>query len=175
MKDSILIVLGAVLISISGQLDLEVPLSTTDISGTWQTFAVLVFAFATNRKIGTLAVLLYLILGVLGAPVFADGTSGWNVLVGKTGGFLSAFLISAFIVGRFAELGWNPSFFKGIVAMAIGTLIILIGGTLYLSTFIGIEKAYQYGFAPFLLGAFIKIILGALVLPLYYNFIKKAH
>lgn len=175
MKDSILIIIGAILISISGQLDLEVPLATTDIPGTWQTFAVLVFAYATDRKVGSLAVLLYLILGVFGLPVFSDGSSGWSVLVGKTGGFLFSFLIVAFVVGRFAELGWKPSFFKGIVAMTIGTLIILIGGMLYLSTFIGIEKAYQYGFVPFLLGAFIKIVLGALVLPLYYKYIKKAH
>lgn len=167
------VLFGTFLISISANIPLNVPLLDTEIPGTWQTFAVLVFAFATNRWIGLSATILYLLIGGFGLPVFADGDSGWLVLTGNTAGYLYGFVIAAFVVGFLGEKDWKSNFGKSFLAMLIGTSIILILGVAYLGYNIGYEDGIRYGFTPFILGAFIKIVLGALVLPLFYMFYKK--
>ena len=161
LKNILLVLLGTALISISAQLPLQLPLIATDIPGTWQTFAVLIFAACTNRWIGSLAVILYLVIGGLGLPVFADGNSGWEILAGNSGGYLYGFVIGAFVVGWLQELNWHSFLRKSLLSMLIGTAIILSVGTLHLASLIGFEKAWLYGVYPFLLGALIKIILGA--------------
>lgn len=164
------ILLGTFLISISANIPLNVPLLTTEIPGTWQTFAVLVFAFATNRWIALSATVLYLLIGGFGLPVFADDDSGWLVLTGNTAGYLYGFVVGAFVVGYLGEKGWKKDFGKSFLAMLIGTSIILLLGVAYLGYNIGFEEGIRYGFTPFILGALIKIVLGALVLPLFYQF-----
>ena len=169
-KSPLIVLLGTLLISVSANIPLNVPLFATEIPGTWQTFMVLVFAYATNRWYGFLAVLLYLIIGGFGLPVFADGSFGWEVLIGKTGGYLFGFAVAAFVVGWFGEQkNWQTNFGKSLIAMTIGTAIILILGTCFLGIKIGFSNALKYGFYPFLLGAVIKIVLGAAVLPIFYS------
>lgn len=164
-----LIILGAMFISISSQLPLSLPLLPTEVPGTWQTFVVLVFAFITGRDIGFLAVLLYLIAGAAGLPVFAEDSSGIDVLFGKTGGYFLGFLVGAAIVGRLGEQKyWNQKFVGMLLAMFYGTASILIIGTIYLSFFIGFTNGVIYGFTPFLFGATIKTVLGAV----FVRFIK---
>jgi biotin transport system substrate-specific component len=172
IKNTLFILLGAFLMSISGQLPLQLPLISTDIPGTWQTFVVLVFAFSTSQLVGTLAVFVYLVAGALGLPVFADSSSGVDVILGNTGGYLYGFLVGAGFVGWFGERYSRNHFMKNLLAMTIGTLIILVIGVSHLGLQIGFENALKYGFYSFLLGAGIKIILGAAVLPLYF-FIKN--
>lgn len=167
------ILFGTFLISISANIPLDVALLETEVPGTWQTFAVLVFAFATNRWIGLSATILYLLIGGFGLPIFADGDSGWFVLIGNTAGYLYGFAVAAFVVGIFGEKNWKKDFGKSFIAMFIGTGIILAIGVIYLGLNIGFEDGIRYGFTPFILGALIKIILGALVLPLFYLFWDK--
>jgi biotin transport system substrate-specific component len=170
VKSLIISILGTILISASANIPLNVPLFNTEIPGTWQTFAVLVFAFATNRWIGFLSIVFYLIIGGFGLPVFADGSSGWDVLSGNTGGYLLGFAFAAFVVGWLGEReNWRLHFGKNLIAMAIGTAIILIMGTTFLGIKIGFPDGLKYGFYPFLLGAAIKIILGSAVLPLFHK------
>lgn len=171
IKSVLTILLGTILISASANIPLNVPLLATEIPGTWQTFMVLVFAFATNRWIGFLAAFLYLIIGGFGLPVFADWSFGWKILTGNTGGYLFGFAVAAFIVGWFGEQKtWRLSFGKSLIVMTIGTAVILLMGTTYLGIKIGFADALKYGFYPFILGAVIKIILGAMVFPIFYRY-----
>ena len=174
------ILFGVALITVLAQTKLDIPFLSTDIPGTWQTFAVLIFAYSTNRWLGLLAVLLYLALGYFDYPVFAEGSSGSTVFFGKTGGYLLGFLVGAFVVGWLGEKGslneksWTANFSKSLLAMTIGTGIILIIGTTYLSSFIGWANAFKYGFTPFLIGAAIKIVVGAAIWP-FYAWLNKYH
>ncbi|NJN77733.1 MAG: biotin transporter BioY [Saprospiraceae bacterium] len=91
-------------------------------------------------------------------------------MIGNTGGYLFGFAVAAFAVGWLGECeNWRVNFGKSLIAMTIGTAIILIFGTTFLGIKIGFSDALKYGFYPFLLGAAIKIVLGAAVLPLYYK------
>ncbi len=162
-KSILFTLLAVVFISIFAQLAYDVPWSETTIPISGQTFAVLVVGMLLGRTWGTIAVVLYLLIGGLGLPVFADGGFGWESFTKGTGGFLIGFAIAAFIVGHLAALGWGQTFGKCLFAMLIGTLVIMASGVAYLSYLYGFEKGLEYGFYPFIPGAVLKILLGALV------------
>lgn len=168
LKSLIPIFLSVLFIALFAQLTIHIPAGETDIPITGQTFAVLLSAYFLGRMEGTLAVLVYILLGVLGIPIFADGKFGWDVLTGGSGGFLFGFVIAAYVVGSLGTEIWQYSFFRSLLAMTIGTLIILIFGIGRLTMLYGLEKGLAYGFYPFWKGAILKIILGASILPLYY-------
>lgn len=166
------VILAVLFIALFAQLSIDVPLVESSIPITGQTFAVLLSAYWLKRKIGTTAIFAYVILGTFGLPIFVDGQSGWDVLIGGSGGFLTGFIIAAYVIGYLGEKTWPFSFTKSLMAMTIGTAIILFFGVGRLTNLYGLEKGLAYGFYPFWKGAIIKIILGALILPLYHR-LKK--
>jgi len=66
------------------------------------------------------------------------------------------------------EMGWNRSFRYSLLAMFIGTAIIILFGLIQLTVMYGWSKALEYGFYPFIPGAIVKIVLGALVAYLHF-------
>ena len=166
------VLLAILFVALFAQLSIDVPLGESSIPITGQTFAVLLSAYWLKQKNGTIAILAYVLLGILGLPIFADGQSGWAVLMGGSGGFLIGFIVAAYVVGYLGELTWQGSFTKSLLAMTIGTAIILFFGIGRLTSLYGLEKGLAYGFYPFWKGAIVKIVLGAIVLPLYYR-LKK--
>jgi len=151
------IIITLLFVSLFAQLSIDVPVGESSIPITGQTFAVLLSTYWLKRKMGTIAIFTYVLLGVIGLPIFADGKSGWNVLMGGSGGFLVGFIVAAYIIGYLGEKGWPFSFAKSLIAMT------------RLAHLYGLEKGVAYGFYPFWQGAIIKIILGAIILPLYYR------
>ena len=99
-------------------------------------------------------------------PVFAKGASGIDTLMGGSGGFLYGFLVGGYVCGALQENGFGASFAESLIAMTIGTALILICGIAQLTFLYGLEKALEYGFWPFWPGALVKIILGAVII--YY-------
>jgi biotin transporter BioY len=145
----------------SAQLTINLDWQEIKIPISGQSFAVLVSGMLLGRKWGLVSVLLYLILGGLGLPFFADGGSGWESFTKGSAGFLIGFAIAAFVVGWLADIGWRSSAAKTLLAMLIGTMIIVGAGVLWLTYLYGWRKALEYGFYPFVWGAIVKIILGA--------------
>ena len=95
-------------------------------------------------------------------PVFSGGSGGFEILTVYTGGYLIGFLVAALIMDFCRKLGWNNLTTKILLAMFLGTVIILIFGYVQLSFFLGLEQAFLKGILPFLSGALIKIIVGSL-------------
>jgi biotin transport system substrate-specific component len=103
---------------------------------TLQTLAVLLSGAFLGARKGAYSQLLYLLLGIIGLPVFAqipDGAVGFARLFGPTGGYLLAFPIAAFVTGYIIEK--NRSYIVVTSAMFLADLIILFIGTLFLSSF----------------------------------------
>ena len=125
---------------------------------------MLVVGFVLGRKRALFAIALYLILGVMDFPVFAKGASGIDTLMGGSGGFLYGFLIGGYVCGALQENGFGASFAESLIAMTIGTALILTCGIAQLTYLYGFEKALDYGLIPFWPGAIVKIILGALII-----------
>tara|TARA_B110001450_G_scaffold128030_1_gene120438 strand:+ start:393 stop:935 length:543 start_codon:yes stop_codon:yes gene_type:complete len=163
-KDTLTTGLGVLVICLGAMIAFNLPLNGSDIPITGQSLAVLVIGFVLGRKRALFAIALYLILGVMGFPVFAKGASGIDTLIGGSGGFLYGFLIGGYVCGALQENGFGASFAKSLMAMTIGTVLILTCGIAQLTYLYGFEKALDYGFIPFWPGAIVKIILGALII-----------
>lgn len=150
--------LFAAIIGILAQV--VVPLPLVPITG--QTLAIGLAATILGARYGTLSVVIYLCLGAIGVPVFAEMGSGLGSLFGPTGGFLFGFIPAAFIMGLYLE---KTSFTvkQALVANVIGMFITLIIGTLWLKYAASLSwpAAFAGGFTPFLPVGFIKAGLAA--------------
>jgi biotin transport system substrate-specific component len=142
---------------------------------TGQTFAVLLTGMLLGSRLGAAAVIAYLIEGAIGLPFFAGGGAGLVRFLGPTAGYLVAFPAAAFIVGAFAEHGWDKHYETAVAAMAIGSAIIFLGGWAWFAILTNTSPvaAFQLAVMPFLLGDVIKIALGAAVLPTGWALLKK--
>lgn len=152
-RELVLAGLFAAIISILSQF--TIPLGTIPL--TLQTFAVGFAVTLLGKKTGTIAVLIYLLLGLIGLPVFAGGNAGFAVLFGPTGGFLIGFIFSAFTTGWILEKT-HLNFFNAILANLVGTFITLLFGAAWLKvsgsmTWTG---AFAAGLIPFILPSIIK-------------------
>jgi biotin transport system substrate-specific component len=142
---------------------------------TGQTFAVLLTGALLGSRLGAAAVIAYLIEGALGLPFFAGGGAGLVRFLGPTAGYLVAFPAAAFIVGAFAEHGWDKRYETAVAAMAVGSLIIFLGGWAWYAMLTNTPPvaAFKIAVLPFLLGDVVKIALGAAVLPTGWALLKK--
>lgn len=159
VKSSIKIIAAVITISIAAQLTIDI--GSIPITG--QTLAILTWAFFLSYKESILALLLYLMLGIVGAPVFADGAYSIEKLYGGSGGFLIGFLIAAAVVSYLFDYLKSSSFSIILGLSTLGTFIILLLGTGRLMVIYGVEKGISYGFLPFWQGALVKIILGSIL------------
>ena len=127
-------------------------------------------------RLAAATVLLYLIEGAIGLPVFAGTPErgiGLAYMMGPTGGFLVGYLASAAIVGWFAERGADRSFVRLLGAMAVGNCVVFALGFAWLSRFIGTTSAFDLGVLPFIAGDVVKTMLAALLVPAVWNVMAK--
>lgn len=150
--------LFAAIIGILAQV--VIPLPLVPITG--QTLAIGLAATILGAKYGTLSVLIYLCLGAVGVPVYAEMGSGIGSLVGPTGGFLFGFIPAAFIIGWYLEKT-KFTFKQALVANIIGMFVTLFIGTAWLKVIADLTwtAAFLGGFAPFIIGGFIKAALAS--------------
>ena len=164
----VLAIAGSVLMAVSAKI--QVPMWPVPM--TMQTFAVLVIAMSFGFRLGAATLLLYLAEGAVGLPVFASGT-GLAYLAGPTGGYLVGFLVAAALVGWLAEKGWDRTVVLTLIAMTLGTAVIFGLGVTWLAIFLGdAGKAIAGGLTPFLVGAAVKIVLAAAVLPVAWRLLS---
>lgn len=142
---------------------ISIPIGPVPI--TLQTLFTLLAAMTLGSVMGASSQIIYVLLGIVGLPVFAGFKAGIGILFGPTGGFLFGFIISAYIIGKIIELKKEKNIFYYFLAGLIGTLIIYILGVTQLSlvTGIGIKKAIVVGMLPFLPGDILKIIAASFI------------
>ena len=157
------ILIGSLTIGLLAQLSLPVPFSPVPITG--QTIGVVLVGSLLGSKKGALCILLYLMEGSLGLPVFANMSAGLHVLIGPTGGYLWGFIIGAMIMGYSKEKNLISSFLNCFLASFVSTTTIILIGTFYLSFFVGdINKALVLGLYPFLVGDVVKSFICATII-----------
>ncbi len=164
---------GFVFLTAMTQFTIDLSYQEVAIPITGQSLGALVIACLLGAKVGGLTILLYLLLGGMGLPVFANGGSGWEVFTKGSGGFLYGFLIAGCLTGWLSERWGISNFLKNIAMMGIGTAIILLFGIGHLTGKYGIGKALEYGFYPFWPGAIIKVVIGAILLSIWHQFFVK--
>lgn len=183
--DVALIATGTALVAACAQLAIPfwpVPL-------TMQTFAVLVVGVALGPARGVLALALYLVLGVLGVPIFAGGASG-SLFALTSGGYIIGFVVAAALVGWLARRSWDRRVVGAFVTFVAGSAVIYAFGLLWLGISLDRLGAPVWGDAmgydsvvaatlgaglyPFLVGDLVKALLAAAVLPLAWKGVAAA-
>ncbi len=118
-----------------------------------------------GARLGALSQVIYLIIGIIGLPVFAGGKAGLGVFLGPTGGYLIGFVAGAWVIGALVSLKKQPGFIWTVAALAAGNLVIYLFGVTQLSFVakLSLNKAIAVGVLPFLIGDVIKILAAAFV------------
>lgn len=120
----------AALIAIGAYIRIEIPVEPYAMHFTMQWFAVLAAGFLLGRKKAAMSVSVYLIIGLIGVPVFASG-GGPAYLIRPTFGFLLGFALAAYLIGLLMEKKEKPSFFRMLVASFAGLFAYYGVGILY--------------------------------------------
>ena len=172
VRDVALVVGGAVFTGLSAQI--AVPVPGTPVPVTAQTLAVLLTGAALGPWRGLASMVLYVAVGSLGFPWFADGGSGWG---GPTFGYLIGMVLAATLVGALARRGWDRTPLRAALTMALGNLVIYAVGVTWLADSLDLSfaTAVDLGMQPFLLGDALKIALAAGLLPAAWLLVGKNH
>jgi biotin transport system substrate-specific component len=132
---------------------------------TLQTLTLMLLGLSLGARVGVVSQLAYLGLGLAGAPVFSNMTSGPEALFGPTAGYLFSFLVVSAWLGFAAEKGWDEKAGSLAAVLLIGIAINLGLGWAVLSGFIGASKAWSTGVSPFLLIEVTKAFVVTLMVP----------
>ena len=156
-KEIVLCGLFAALISILAQI--SIPLPFTTVPFTLQIFGIAITGLILGYKCGFIATLIYLVLGGIGMPVFAQFSGGISVLFGPTGGFLLGYPLMAFIIGYFKE--HFHSHILTVISMVVGLAVVYILGTIIFSLVTGntIVQSLIYCVVPFVVLDLLKLVL----------------
>jgi biotin transport system substrate-specific component len=168
--DLLLVAVGAGLISASAQFSFTLPFTPVPITG--QTFAVLLVGASYGTLRGGSSALLYVLLGIAGAPVYAHAASGWAVITSASGGYLLSYPVVAALTGFLAERRWDRRFSSAVGAMLTGNVLIYLCGLPWLAVVLhaNLEKTFELGLYPFVPGDLFKLYLAAAALPAAWRF-----
>lgn len=140
---------------------IAIPLPFTTVVLTLQTMILNLTALLLTPKQSFSAMLVYVMLGAIGLPVFSGGTGGFGRLLGPTGGFILGFLLVAPLISLFK--GRKPEFIRYCVVTLIGAVIFYICGVLMFCILnrASIEAALGTLVFPFIPGDAFKCILAS--------------
>jgi biotin transport system substrate-specific component len=173
LTDVGLIALGTALIAGAAQISIALPFTPVPITG--QTFAVLLVGATLGTVRGGASGLLYVLLGIAGAPIYAHGAEGWAMITGASGGYLVSFPFAAALSGWLAERRWDRRFSSAIGAMLTGNVLIYLVGLPWLAVVLGtsLEKTLEFGLYPFVPGDMFKLYLAAAALPAAWRYVGR--
>ena len=167
----VLVTSFALLTALAAQIVIPVPGTPVPITG--QTFAVLLSGAALGRWLGAASQGLYVALGAIGLPFYADGNGGWDTATGATAGYLVGFIAAAWITGFLAERNQDRNVWSAIPAFLAGNAVIYVFGVTWLASFLEVswQEAAVLGLVPFIIGDLLKIVLAGLLLPAAWKFV----
>lgn len=161
----IVVVASALGIALAAQISFRLPITPVPYTG--QTAAILLVGTVLGVRLGLATVMVYLLAGLAGAPVFQHGTSGIATLLGPTGGYLFGFAVAVIIVGRLAESTWDRRPLTAAVLMIAGNFVIYAIGVPVLAVVTGLSpaEALVKGALVFLPWDLAKVLIASLLLP----------
>lgn len=159
LRNMMLAALFAALLAVVAQFKFFLP-AVAGVPVTLQVLVVLLAGGLLGPVWGAVSMVVYVLLGAVGLPVFAGGTSGLGILMGPTGGYLFSYPLAAFAVGLLAPSQRAPHLIRTGLGMLVGLLVIYLGGA---------------GWAILLGGQALAVVLQGWVLPFIpFDLIKLA-
>lgn len=138
---------------------------------TMQVLFTILAGIMLGAKVGAMSQLIYVLLGLIGLPIFADRTGGLSHVISPSFGYLIGFIISAFVMGKIVEHMEKVTFIKIFVTCILGIIIIYLIGIPYLYIIlknvlvkeITFQYAMKIGFVVFIPGDLLKAIIASLL------------
>ena len=162
--DLVYIAIGAALIAICSWISIP-----TAVPFTLQTFAVFFVLLALGGERGTIATLVYVLLGAVGVPVFAGFSGGIGILLGSTGGYIIGFLFTGFIYILFTKF-FKKSIVMKIVALVLGLAVCYAFGTAWFmhvymksSGEVGLLTVLGWCVFPFIIPDIVKMVAAVFI------------
>jgi len=170
VRAAALVGIGAVVLAVCAQV--AVPLPFTPVPVSLATFAVILLGASMGPALGAGSVLVYLIAGLAGAPVFAEQASGWAF---ASFGYVLGYLLAVLIAGRLARRGADRTPWRAGGMALLGTLGIYAAGVPWLMGFLGVDLAtgLSLGLIPFVLGDVLKVALAMVLLPSAWKVVER--
>ena len=157
-KKALLVVSGSLFLAALSQVSVGEP-----VPQTLQTLGVMLIGLTFGFRLATATLLLYILEGALGLPVFAGFSGGIAKIIGGTGGYLVGFVLAAALIGYLADAKFTRSWAGTIAALFAGEVIIFGLGVAWLTYLYGFDKAVEWGFTPFVLWDALKLALAAVL------------
>lgn len=174
-RDMILIAFFAAMTAAGAIIKMPIPISNVPI--TLQFFFTMLSGIVLGARLGALSQLVYVLLGLIGIPVFASG-GGPSYVYNPAFGYLLGFILASYVTGWIAHCKMKESFLKTLLACLLGLTAMYFIALPYfymvvkfnLHSDIAIVKLLKTGFLIFLPGDIIKCIavsaVGVKILPL---------
>lgn len=170
LKEVIIYFSGVCVLAVLAQI--SIPLPGTPVPITAQTLGVLIIGSSFGKKRAFFTMLLYVLIGAFGFPVFSEGKFGLSILTGATGGYLIGFILAGTTMGYFGDKTHDRKILKSLLIFLLGHLLIFICGLAWLTKFVGAENVLAMGLYPFIPGLLIKTILAGIITPTVWSSIK---
>ena len=164
--------LAAAIICALSPFSFAIPISPVPIS--LSILAIYYAVYACGWKWGSAAVLLYLLIGLVGVPVFAGFTAGPAKLMGPTGGYLIGYVFVSLLAGLFVDRFENKIYMHAL-GMVFGTTVCYMLGTLWLARVasLSFKAALMAGVIPYIPADIVKIIIALLTGPAIRKAIRR--
>lgn len=151
-----------------------IPLPFSPVPLSLATLVIYISVFVLGMKFSTVSLLIYLLLGAVGLPVFSGFSGGLGKFAGPTGGYLIGYIFVAIITGYFVDHFPGRLSFAA-VGMVLGSLICYLFGTVWLAAQMELSffAALSVGVLPYLPGDIIKIIVACILGPKLKNAVHR--
>lgn len=147
----------------------------TSVPFTLQTFGVFLTIGLLGGKLGTISVLVFVLLGAIGIPVFSGFTGGFGIILGTTGGYIVGFIFSALIMWLIQKI-FGDKLIIQIISMVTGLLVCYLFGTIWFMAVythntgaIGLSAVLGWCVVPFVIPDIVKIACAVIIV----NRLKK--
>ena len=173
LSNSVLIVSGVLGLSALAQIAVPVPGSPVPVTG--QTLGVFILGTTYGSTLGFTTFAIYMLAGIAGAPVFANGAHGLDRVVGATGGYLVGMLMATLILGQLSKFRLDQKFITALPSMLIGTVITFTFGLIWLKQYTGQSWSWTItaGLTPFIIGEILKIVIAGTSMPAVWRLVHR--
>lgn len=177
LQDAGLVLAGAGIVALLAQVTIPLPL----VPITGQTLGVILVGAALGSRRGAAALLTYLLVGLAGAPIFAEFMGGPASILSPSFGFLLGFVPAAFVAGWFAERAWDRKPLLALAGFVAASVVPFLLGVPYLAMILNAVMGAELGLGgilaagvwPFVAGGLVKAAIAAVLIPAAWRGVRS--
>lgn len=174
--DIALILGGVAAVGLLAQV--QVPLWPVPVSG--QTLGVLLVGASLGARRAVISMVAYLVLGLVGLPLFAGGEGGVAMVLAPSFGYVIGFVFAAGLIGRLSERRWDRSPWLSLLAFLGASLVPFVFGVPYLGLVLAsagmpydVGTLLSLGVTPFIVGGIVKWLIAAALVPSLWRMVIR--